>query len=168
LARYFVENSHIDTGPMARYMSGCQGREHARTTRGGYTPGTKVNANSYNNRAVAAQQLPVMAVTDMYISPRLNGVVYVAELPRRGAGRINGLLWSRVTVEPIADGERRIDAAQVPKRIRRAAYRLFDGDRKRELNRSAPPASRPVHGESLAQMPQLRTGGSPSFFLTAT
>jgi hypothetical protein len=105
-----------------------------------------------------------MTITDMYISPRFNGVVYVAELPRRGAGRTNGLLWSRVMIEPNADADRRIDAGHVPKRIRRAAYRLFDGDRKRELNRSAPkPPARPVHGGSPAQTSQSEMGGSPSF-----
>jgi hypothetical protein len=89
-----------------------------------------------------------MAITDMFISRPSNGVIYVAELPYRSAGRTNGLRWSRVSIEPIADGERRIDAGRVPKRIRRAAYRLFEGDRKRQSGRSGAPMSRPAGSRS--------------------
>jgi len=42
-----------------------------------------------------------------------------------GGQRKSLLKWSQVPIEPVADGERRIDAGQVPKRIRRAVYRLF-------------------------------------------
>jgi hypothetical protein len=60
----------------------------------------------------------------MFISRPYDGHVYVVEFPRSGAGRANGLRWSRVTIEPIADGERRIDAGIVPKCIRRACRRI--------------------------------------------
>src|SRR5262252_10938275 len=98
----------------------------------------------------------------MFISPPLNGVIYVAELSRRGAGRANGLLWSRVSVEPVDGVDRRIDAGQVPKRIRRAAYRLFEGDRKRESGRPGAPKFRPARSR-WAHPPHLGTGGSSTF-----
>ena len=43
-----------------------------------------------------------------------------------GGQRKSLLKWSQVPIEPVADGERRIDAGQVPKCIRRAVYRLFE------------------------------------------
>jgi hypothetical protein len=76
------------------------------------------------------------------------------------------LKWSQVPIEPVADGERRIDAGQVPKRIRRAVYRLFERDRKRQLGRAATARRRsPAHGEPLAHPPQRSPGGSPTFHL---
>jgi len=44
-----------------------------------------------------------------------------------GGQRKSLLKWSQVPIEPVADSERRIDAGQVPKRIRRAVYRLSIG-----------------------------------------
>jgi hypothetical protein len=76
------------------------------------------------------------------------------------------LKWSQVPIEPVADGERRIDAGQVPKRIRRAVYRLFERDRKRQLGRAATARRRsPALGEPLAHPPQRSPGGSPTFHL---
>jgi hypothetical protein len=72
-----------------------------------------------------------------------------------GGQRKSLLKWSQVPIEPVADGERRIDAGQVPKRIRRAVYRLFERDRKRQLGRAATARRRsPAHGEPLAHPPQ--------------
>jgi hypothetical protein len=59
----------------------------------------------------------------MYISQPIDGVVYIAERPRyRSMGRVNGLAWSVVPVAPTS-GFTRIDAARVPKAVRRQAYR---------------------------------------------
>ena len=83
-----------------------------------------------------------------------------------GGQRKSLLKWSQVPIEPVADGERRIDAGQVPKRIRRAVYRLFERDRKRQLGRAATARCRsPAHGEPLAHPPQRSPGGSPIFHL---
>ena len=72
-----------------------------------------------------------------------------------GGQRKSLLKWSQVPIEPVADGERRIDAGQVPKRIRRAVYRLFERDRKRQLGRAATARRRrPAHGEPLAHPPR--------------
>src|SRR5262245_627387 len=80
----------------------------------------------------------------------------------RGNPSSNG----RRSREPVADGERRIDAGQVPKRIRRAVYRLFERDRKRQLGRAATARRRsPAQGEPLAHPPQRSPGGSPIFHL---
>jgi hypothetical protein len=54
----------------------------------------------------------------IYISAPLEGTVFVAERSRKG-GRF---LWSTLPVAPIA-GDSRINARQVPRAIRRAAYR---------------------------------------------
>jgi len=102
-------------------------------------------------------------MADMFISRPLNGVIYVAELPRLSAARINGLHWSRVSVEPIAGGDRRIAAGRVPKRIRRAAYRLFEGDRRRASGRSGAPRLRPVKGSRRAH-PAAKHPAAPRAF----
>lgn len=62
----------------------------------------------------------------MYISKPMNGLHYLAERSRRSTK----LLWSSIPVEPIAN-DTRIDASEVPHRVRRRAYKLFEGDRKR-------------------------------------
>jgi hypothetical protein len=55
----------------------------------------------------------------IYISPVHDGMVFVAERSRRGSGRF---LWSTLPVAPTA-GDSRINARQVPRAVRRAAYR---------------------------------------------
>src|SRR5262249_10204435 len=72
------------------------------------------------------------------------------------------LKGSRVQIDPVAHGERRIDAGQVPKRIRRAVYPLLERDRKRKLGRAATPRRRsPAHGEPLAHPPRRLSDLSP-------
>lgn len=53
--------------------------------------------------------------------------IFIAEPSRKGSKK---LLWSVMPRTP-SGTDVRVDAADVPKRIRRQAYRLFDGDRKR-------------------------------------
>jgi hypothetical protein len=60
----------------------------------------------------------------MYISDPIDGQVYIAERPRYSMGRTNGLAWSIVPVAPTA-GFQRIAAGDVPRLIRRQAYRLL-------------------------------------------
>jgi hypothetical protein len=55
----------------------------------------------------------------IFISAPLGGMIFVAERSRRGSGRF---LWSMLPAEPIA-GDSRINARQVPRAVRRAAYR---------------------------------------------
>ena len=57
----------------------------------------------------------------IYISRPCDASIYVAERSRKGSRR---LLWSVMPERSIIP-ERRIDASQVPTRIRRQAYRIL-------------------------------------------
>jgi hypothetical protein len=76
----------------------------------------------------------------MLIWRRHDDFAYFAELSRRWSGNRSGLRWSRLPIEPDAGAEQRISVMEVPKPIRRAAYRLLERDREREPGRTnAPP-----------------------------
>jgi hypothetical protein len=60
-------------------------------------------------------------VTAVFISAPINGRIFLAARSRKGYRR---LLWSAVPVAPTA-GEIRIKAAEVPRLIRRQAYRVL-------------------------------------------
>jgi hypothetical protein len=64
---------------------------------------------------------------EMFISRPDNGVIYIAERSRKSAK----LLWSCMPVQPIR-ADVRVEASDVPRPIRRQAYKLFEGDRLRE------------------------------------
>jgi hypothetical protein len=59
----------------------------------------------------------------VYFSEDIDGFHYVAMRPLRSAGRVNGFMWQRVPV--IEGGFEHIDAGEVPKTVRRQAYRIF-------------------------------------------
>jgi hypothetical protein len=58
----------------------------------------------------------------MFLSSPVGGQVYAAERPKRSVGRVNGLAWSRITVNSTS-GFVRIPPRMVPKAVRRQAYR---------------------------------------------
>jgi hypothetical protein len=60
-------------------------------------------------------------VSKMFISARVNGRVYLAERSLKGSSK---LLWSIATVAATA-GPNRVEAAEVPKQIRRKGYRAL-------------------------------------------
>lgn len=64
----------------------------------------------------------------MFISEPHEGQIYIAEPSRRGS---NKLIWSVMPVEPVT-ADARIEASAVPVRVRRRAYKLFEGDRLRQ------------------------------------
>jgi hypothetical protein len=63
----------------------------------------------------------------MFISEPHEGQIYIAERSRKGSSKF---LWSVMPVEPVA-ADVRIEARDVPRQIRRRAYKLFEGDRLR-------------------------------------
>jgi hypothetical protein len=71
----------------------------------------------------------------VFISEPHDGVIFIAERSRRGSRK---LLWSSMPVVRIT-ADVRIEAREVPNRIRRKAYRLFEGDRNR--NRTPEPVA---------------------------
>ena len=58
----------------------------------------------------------------MFISEPFNGNYYIAELSRKGCLR---LMWSMMPVEPVA-ADSRVAPCDVPRHIRRQAYRKFE------------------------------------------
>ena len=71
--------------------------------------------------------------------------MYAAERSRRGSQK---LLWAVMAITAIAT-EVRINAREVPKPIRRRAYKLFEGDRNR--NRTPEPVASLAKQEGTVQ-----------------